>query len=396
MSTAPSAESLGASRPLRVAFVIDSAQVGGAEQVLCFLLQGLRARGVVCAVICPAHGPMIERYETLAATAVRVPRATLFHPAAFLQLVRFLRQWKPDIVHTCLYTSDVVGIAAARWAGVPHVVAHLVGRNFFVTDERGLPRLRKLAASWSYRMVYRWADRLVGVSDAVTHDLLDRPGIRVRSDRLRLIRHLFTETAQPEASALTWLRMRLRLPQEAEVVTVMANLIPLKGHHDLVEAMSRLRAERPGARCVMAGDGPERSRLEAQVHRLGLEGCVQFTGTLPETLKPVLLQLSDVVVLPSLSEGLPVVLLEAMAYGRPIVATDVGGTRELIEDGRTGLLVRPRDPAALASAVRTLLADRSRADEMGRAASAWLRQRQQTCDPAAQFLALYEELVHDA
>jgi glycosyltransferase involved in cell wall biosynthesis len=137
---------------------------------------------------------------------------------------------------------------------------------------------------------------------------------------------------------------------------------------------------------VVIGDGPQRPMLEHEAARLGLNGHVIFAGELEGSLRNAVLHLSRVVVLPSLSEGLPVTILEAMALAKPIVTTNVGGNREAVVDGVNGLLVPPRDPEALASAVHRLVSDEALAARLGQAG----RRRFEACFSLHQMLQQLE------
>lgn len=352
---------------LRVLFVIDSAAIGGAEAVVHMLLRGLSARGVACYVACPDAGPMLARYRQCAAGIATFPRR-LWHPRAILQLAGCVRRWQIDVVHTFLYSSDVAGILAARMSHQARVVVHVVGHNFLVTEERGIRRLRKRCLSWCYRLIYRWADEVIAVSQAVKDDLVLRRGIKVPSSRIIVIPHSIWE---PDLGCsnedVARARQHFAIHQDAVLCVTMGSLIPIKGHQYLLHGLQRLVRSTPALACMMIGDGPQRPMLEHEAARLGLNGRVIFVGQLEGALRNAVLRLSRLVVLPSLSEGLPVTIVEAMALAKPIVTTDVGGNREVVEDGVNGLLVPPRDPEALASAVHRLAADEAFAVRLGQA-----------------------------
>jgi glycosyltransferase involved in cell wall biosynthesis len=157
-------------------------------------------------------------------------------------------------------------------------------------------------------------------------------------------------------------RDRMGLPREAVVAGVVGRLDERKGHRYFLEAMKRLAGE-PGLHAVVVGEGREKDALFAQRRELGLEPRVHLVGywaSLAEALAAI-----DLFVLPSLMEGHPLAILEAMAAGKPVVATRVGGNHEAVEDGRSGLLVPPRDAEALAEAISSLARDPERAARMG-------------------------------
>jgi glycosyltransferase involved in cell wall biosynthesis len=161
-------------------------------------------------------------------------------------------------------------------------------------------------------------------------------------------------------------RAALGLDPAALVLGTVARFDPVKGLETLLEAMERLRQRRPGAACLVVGDGRESGRLRARARRLGLGGTVVWAGPLPDAAR--YFAALDLYVTASLGEGLPLGVLEAMAAGLPVVATRVPGHVDTVADGITGLLVPPRDPDALAEAADLLLADRARRLRMGEAA----------------------------
>jgi glycosyltransferase involved in cell wall biosynthesis len=156
-------------------------------------------------------------------------------------------------------------------------------------------------------------------------------------------------------------------PADEFVVTCVARLMPQKDHAHLLEAMARVVSQVPGARLLIAGEGPLRGELEAQAERLGLNGRASFLGLVPRTQLPDLLARTDVVVLASHWEGLPVALIEAMSAGKPIVASCVGGNPELVAEGENGLIVPPADPKRLAEALIRLARDPSLCERLGQA-----------------------------
>lgn len=156
-------------------------------------------------------------------------------------------------------------------------------------------------------------------------------------------------------------------PAEGQGLLFVGRLAAAKGVPVLIEAMARIRAAHPQAHLVLIGDGPDRAMLEGQVRRLGLSDAVRFTGYQNQDEVADALARSAVFVLPSFAEGVPVVLMEAMAARRPVVATRIAGIPELVQDGVSGRIVPPGDTAALASAVCEVLADPGHAADMGQA-----------------------------
>jgi glycosyltransferase involved in cell wall biosynthesis len=168
-------------------------------------------------------------------------------------------------------------------------------------------------------------------------------------------------------------RSRMGLPSDGPVIVCLANFTPTKGQRVVVDAMPALIAQFPGIRAVLAGDGPELAAVRDRAHSLGLDGRVMFPGSFTEPWD--LLRAADVLVLASEMEGLPLVILEAMSQGVPVVATDVGGIPEAVTDGETGFLIAPRDAGAVTNAVARILGAPLLAQRMRQAALARFEQR---------------------
>jgi glycosyltransferase involved in cell wall biosynthesis len=161
-------------------------------------------------------------------------------------------------------------------------------------------------------------------------------------------------------------RQELGIPEDALVVGTIANFRELKGHRYLIQAAAQIRRAVPRARFVLVGGGPLEAEVRRQARELGLDGIVVFAGYREDALRVA--SSFDLFVLPSVHEGFPIALLEAMALGKPVVVTRVGGVPEAIEDGRHGLLVSPRDPRALADAILVLLKNQPQRQRFGSAA----------------------------
>ena len=358
----------------------DATTSGGAERVALTLLTGLdrrvwrpmlvvHASPGIAGVVAEARAAGIEVREV---NAARGPGRMLAIPA----LVRTFRQLRPDIVHVhrSWAPSGNAGIIAAALSGTARVATeHLY---LSATPRRVV---------WVRRLLDRLVDRTIAVS-ATTGDLVvNRLG--TGRGHLSIIRNGIVPPTPPTPSAVRVLRRALLAGRSGSIALVPAQLRSLKGHAILIEAMRDL----PDTVAVFAGDGPEREALAAQSTAAGIEDRVRFLGHRPDI--PALVVAADVVVLPSLAEGLPLAILEAFALGRPVVAAAVGGVPELIEDGVTGRLVRPGDPVALAVAIRSVLDNRAVAGRMGAAAAARYASDFTAERMVAETTALYDDLL---
>lgn len=276
---------------------------------------------------------------------------------AFRRVARFMREWKPDVVHTHNTAAFIDGGLGAVMSRTP-VLVH--------TDHaRSFPdKLRYMVAE---RVMSTAADWVVGVSDHTVRNLrryewIPRRKLVTVTNGIDGDRY----TAPVDAAAK---RRELGIRPDAPVLGFAARLTEQKGLTYLLRAMAMLVNEFPTLTLLVAGDGPLRGDLEREAASLGLDGNVRFLGVRHDV--PELLQTFDVCVLPSLWEGLPMVVLEAMASGCPLVATLVGGVSTAIRHGETGMLVEAGDISSLASALRAVLTDgalRARLAENGRRA----------------------------
>lgn len=267
-------------------------------------------------------------------------------------LRRAIRAAQPDIVHTHTSKAGFLGRLAARSAGTPHVVhtphGHIFHGYFSGLSTRAFVALERRAA--------RWTDRIITLSDEEAADHL-RCGIG-RSEQF------VTIPSGVDLAAVTAAPV-VRLSPGGPVVGTVARLVPVKGLQDLVDAVPAILRRFPTAGVLLVGDGELRPALEAKARDRGVLDRVTFAGFREDV--PSAIAGMDVFVLPSLNEGMGRVLVMAMALGKPIVATRVGGVPELLGQGEAGILVPPGDATAIADAVNALLADPRRAGALGEA-----------------------------
>jgi glycosyltransferase involved in cell wall biosynthesis len=267
-----------------------------------------------------------------------------FDPGCLADLRARIVRLKPDLVQT----HNVKSHFLFRLSGLHRSVRWIAFHHGYTTTDLKM-RAYNLLDRWSLR----GAHRVITVCRAFAQDL-ERHG--VQASRLRVLHNSVRLPARPAPEVVAGLRERLRIPHGSPTVLAVGRLSREKGHAFLIEALATLRRQYPrDVRLVLVGDGPERGNLEAAVRAAGLGEVVQFAGHTTD-VQPFY-AMCDALALPSLSEGSPNVVLEAMAAGLPIAATAVGGVPEIVENEVSGLLVKPANAAALADALVRLLTD---------------------------------------
>lgn len=296
---------------------------------------------------------------------------------------RLIEEVAPDVVHTHLLRADLMGGAAARWAEVPVVVstAYAVGEY-----RRAFRRRADGLLDAACRLL---PTHVLAVSKAVRRDCVGRLGFSPA--QVRVIRTGIEPPPPMDANAIGRARSEFEIEPGDVWVLAVARLSYEKGIDDLIDAAAIVRRRVENVRFVVLGDGPQRPELEERIASQGLAGVVRLAG-FRDDVWPYLAA-ADVFCLPSRMEGMPNALLEAMAAGRPIVATDVGGVPEAIESGLSGLLTRPGEPVELAAGLERLLTDAELACRLGRAARAAVDERFLARHVVARYGEWYESLI---
>lgn len=335
-------------RPIRIVFLITQFEAGGAQSQLALRLQNIDLTRFDCrvALLTDVTSHLLD---TVLSLGIPVDILHVDREATLWRRVRvirdYLRKEQADVVNTCLTWDHVHGAIGAALAGVPVIVSEL--QNVVANLRHGFPPVLQFL---EFMVLSFISDRIVCCSDAVHRSYrrwvwgFHRKATVIKNSIDPIRPHVDRETA----------RAALGLPQ-APLVGAMGRLAEQKDLQTLLRAMKLLRDSGCEARLAIAGDGPQREALIADAAALGLASHVRFLGNVADPL--VFFAAIDVFAMSSRWEGLPVVLLEAMAAGRAAVCTDVGGTREALLHGETGLLCQPGDAAALATHLGRLLSD---------------------------------------
>ena len=355
---------------MNVISLITRLNIGGASPPVIFQAAGLRARGhrslLVCGVPGPREGSMEEDAVRAGAEVMRMKSLRrnphpLADAAAFGEMYRLFRRIRPDVVSTHMSKAGAIGRMAARAAGVPVIVHTYHGKGFHVFT--GWKEQVTLAAE---RALARLASGNIVVSEKQRAEF---ESLGIAPDTLQVIRYGLDLESLRRGGAAD-LRGELKLPAGTPLVGVVARVVAIKGQDVLLRAAARLRQRLPGVHFVIAGDGDARVEFERLAMKLGVADRVHFLGWRRDI--PALLGALSLVVLPTVMdfEGTPLAVIEALAAGRPVVASDVGGVAEVIRHGETGLLAPARNDGALADAIAAQLHDPERAHRMAAAGQA--------------------------
>jgi glycosyltransferase involved in cell wall biosynthesis len=347
----------------KVIHILGSAQPEGTGtcQIVRSLAQNLDPeRYQIHALFLAGTGPLVGnlRAAGIDAHAIEWQRGWR-DPKGALSFCRVLRQQRFDIVH--IHFGGGAVIRLARAASKAKIVRHLHGR---ILEPQGLAPVR---------FKFKCVDAVVAVSQAVA-DQIENSDVEVIYAGVLVSPTLTQKTG----------------PGRELILGTAGRLVKLKGIEFLLEAAALLRPEFPSLQVEIAGSGPELEDLKAEVVRLGLGDHVRFLGWIDDLTST--LRGWDVFVMPSLEEGFPTAALNAMASGIPVVAAAVGGVPELIEDGVSGLLVRPRDVTSLAAALRLLLRQQDVRSRMGEVGFERVRDHFSARQMAAKFAGLYDRL----
>jgi glycosyltransferase involved in cell wall biosynthesis len=371
-------------RKARICHIFKITGVSGSENHLLTLASHLD-RLTFCLLVErePDLSAYIATLEAIGVEVVRFPIHADLDPLLLWRLVRFLRVQRPDIVHTHLIHGDLYGTLAARLAGVPHVVSTKHNDDAF--RQRGF-------YAWLDRTLARYQNHIITISHHLRRFYVEVEGLP--ADKISTIHYgldpgAFLQRVGEGADV----RVELGMPADVPLVGVVGRLTEQKGHVYLLDAFAEVIQALPSAHLLMVGDGELRPALERQAARLGLQGSVTFTGRREDV--PRIMMALDVLAMPSLWEGFGLVLLEAMAAGKPVVASRVSAIPEIVADGETGLLVPPKDPVGLARALLILLRHPAQAREMGRRGRQRLEQQFTATCMVEQTRAVYESLIGD-
>jgi glycosyltransferase involved in cell wall biosynthesis len=359
---------------LRIAQLIETDGPGGAEMVVAQLATALQTAGAHCVVFLPAnHEGWLGRQ--LNGTGVAIEYFHVDRPLSRTcarTLLQAFRRHRINVAHSHEFSMAVYGGWTCWRLGVQHVITMHGVRYYAGRLQRRLAMRAAVAAS----------ARTVAVSAPLAQHM--RRDLLLPSDCVLTIPN-GVRCVEPGRVTL---REELRLGSADRLLVAVGNLYPVKGHVHLIDALARLATQHPTLHVAIGGRGQLEESLKARAHEHGIADRVHLLGLRSDVA--ALLAAADLFVLPSLSEGLPLALLEAMFAGCPIVASDVGEVRLALDRGEAGVLVAPGDAAALAAAIDRLVRDPHEARRLGNRAAAHARAEYDLSTMIERYVALYE------
>ncbi|MCD6451704.1 MAG: glycosyltransferase [Acidobacteria bacterium] len=357
---------------IRVLHIDTEREWGGGEEQLVLTVLGLAERGFDNLIVAQPNSPLSFRAQEEGIPLYETRMRGEFDLAASLRIAGLVRKGKVAIIHAHTAHAAFIGFIAKKLSPDAKLIVH-----------------RRVALPIRFRFKYRSADMVVAISKPVSLVLREAG---VPEERIRIIPDGIPFDFNIDLNNLSFLLDRLKVRGCYPIIGSIGRLSPLKGFRYLIEAAEEVVRNYPDAKFLIAGEGKGRGELEALVRRKGLTHSVRFLGFISNIYE--FLSLVDIFVLPSLSEGLNTSLLKAMALGKPIIATRVGGVVDVITDGKEGVLIPPKDSSAIAKAVLALLSSKERAKEMGFEGRERAREFsiEKTIDETAR---LYYELMGD-
>jgi len=374
---------------IRVVHLITELDAGGAQTALLRLLEQctrdqvdqVQPRVVCLYVVCLYNEDKIvaQQIRQLGIPVVGLRMHKGWRVDALWRLYRLIRSQPIDILHCWMFHADIMGRLVGKIANVPVVIGSR--RSIAIGGAR-----REQLKRWTAML----DDHVIAVCEMARAAEITRTG--AAPEKVTTIYNgidsmpynISLERAQQ-------MRQMLGILEDALVVGTVGRLHPVKGYRYLLQAWPAIQQRVPRAKLLIIGDGELRADLEEQAHDLQIAEQLIFTGTRRDI--PELLATMDLFILPSLWEGMPNVILEAMAAGVPVLATEVGGTTEIIVDPAYGQLIPPKDPDALATAAIALLVDDKRRQQMARAGQQLVKEEFSIQRTASATLSLYEKLL---
>lgn len=366
-------------KKISVCHLLPALPAHGAEQLLLDIVRHMdRDRITLSVCLISEMGPLVREFEAIGIPVYFLPKRSRNDLSVIFRLAALWKKNRFDLIHTHLFTADLWGRLAGFLSWVP-----IVSTSHTTSD----PNIGHLGR-WLDRILDRRNNAVICVSKAVLKYRIHEAGFDPK--KIHLIENGIDLDRFRETASKGEMETRLGLPLGRRWAVIVGRLVPLKGHRFLIEALSLLTKDFAQLGLLVVGDGEEEKSLRALTEALGLSERVVFLGLRRDI--PDILGISEVLVLPSSREGLPIVLLEAMAASLPVVVTPVGGIPEVVMEGKTGIFVT-QEPGSIAQALRWIFENFDSARTMGKNARLLIEERYDIRTVAGRYESLYRAIL---
>lgn len=359
--------------------------IGGGEQYLLLLADNINKERYKLFFVSPEQRTFANELKRRNLETLIVNMKTKFNIKTLFQIRRFIRDRKIKIVHTHGTRGSFYGRLAAKWAGAPIIIS-TVHTSLY---EYPVARLKKRIYIFLDRLTAHFCDKIICVAKVLADNLIDKS--KINPNKVLVIYNGIDLKKFNQISDTSYLLKEFNIMGEDKKIGIIGRLTLEKGPIYFLEAAAQVRKFFPNLKCLIVGDGPLRKELEGISEELGISRNCIFTGIRHDI--PQILSILDLLVLSSLSEGFPMILLEARVVRCPIVATKVGGVSELLENGKRGILVEPKDSQALAKAIVNLLQNSKKAKEMAYASHLAVEKKFTVDQMVKKIENVYEDLI---
>ncbi len=368
-------------RRIRIAYVLPNMRVGGSESQLLYLMKGLTPEFELTLICTRSEGALIGDVRRLGVYVRVLNSLSGWDFRMQKRISHIFHAHTPHIVHTCLFGLDYFAHRAARENNIPVIIS----------SRRELATWQRKRHRWIQQRGNRFADAIVANSQSVAEYVQRSENIEPK--RIHIIPNGINANDFVSSTPISQIKKRFRLPEKSHVIGMVANFSPVKDHNLFMEMANILLQRRHNLQFLLVGTGPLVDRMGRLIIKRKQGEFFTRVSTVNEVAE--LYALMDVFVLTSKVEGFPNAIMEAMAASRPIVAPQVGGIPELLQDGVTGRLLTSRDPKDFANAVENFLDNPSLAQAYGARAAQWVRERLPMERMVTQYRNLYQNLLSE-
>jgi glycosyltransferase involved in cell wall biosynthesis len=373
-----------------ILYVFDNMEFGGGERGFVQIINRLCRKKYNIMVACLSRGVLIEKIKGSGVQINSVDMQNRFNPMVILQLVSLMKRENVDIVHSQGTRADFFARVAAKLAGVLIVVSTVQ----MPVEGFDVSLVRKLIYTLLNRFSEHFVDRFIVVSDALVNTMVGYHKVepqRVVKIYNGIEKDEYGISDEEIVCGRSRFRKEFGLGEDVLIVGAIGRLVWQKGFEYLIGAIPEVSKKYPEAKFLLVGEGLLEDALKAKSKKLKIKDKIIFAG-FRDDIKDILASI-DIFVMPSLLEGLPMILLESMAMGKSIIATDIDGINEVLEDRNSGLLVPPKDSKALANSILDLIVHKSKACKMGEEARTVMNERFSVNTMVEKVEAVYQELL---